>query len=182
VSQLDRSRQEIRHYWPWLLPGGRRLLFTVYSGDASMEGIWIASLDNPKDRRRLIGGRSNAMYSGGRLLFVRNGALMAQRLDTERGQLEQDAVRVVEKVAFAGGLGFGAGCVSENGSLAYVTALPGIAGGLAGARGHLTWLDRKGQSLETVGELAVRHYVALSPNQTQIATDVLSAVQQGPFI
>ena len=80
-----------------------------------------------------------------------------------------------------GGLGFGAATVSENGSLAYVTLLPGIGGGLAGARGHLTWIDRRGQSLGTVGELAVHPYVALSPDQTRIATDVLSP-QQGNFI
>jgi eukaryotic-like serine/threonine-protein kinase len=181
LTQIDHSRKEIRHYWPCLLPGGRRLLFTVLGANPAAEGIWIASVNNPQDRRRLIGGRGNAMYSRGWIFFIRNGVLMAQRLDSERGQLEQEAVRVVEKVAFIGGLGFGAATVSETGSLAYMTLLPGIGGGLSGARGRLTWIDRRGQSLGTVGELAVHRYVALSPDQTRIATDVLSP-QQGNFI
>ena len=44
LTQIDRSHDEIRHYWPSLLPGGRRFLFTVLGANPAAEGIWIASV------------------------------------------------------------------------------------------------------------------------------------------
>jgi hypothetical protein len=35
------------HYWPSFLPDGRHFLFTVRSGNAAGNGIWVALIDDP---------------------------------------------------------------------------------------------------------------------------------------
>ncbi len=116
------------------------------------------------------------MYAAGRLLFFRNRALMAQRLDVERGELEQDPIPIVERVGFGGGLGFGLASVSDNGSLAYLTSSPNLID-ISGVFGRLTWFGRSGQSLGLVGETAVYHHAVLSPDETRIAADALEGRQ-----
>ena len=89
VTQLGPT--ESRHYWPSFLPDGQHFLFTK-PGPPEKRGIWVASLDKSSEPRRLVSDNSRAMYASGRLLFVRNGALMAQSFDIARNQLEQEPV------------------------------------------------------------------------------------------
>ena len=113
------------------------------------------------------------MYAAGRLLFVRNGALMAQRFDADRGELDQDAALVVESSGFFSATVRGSASVSDNGSLAYLKVSgSGSLQSFFANRGRLTWLDRSGKTLGVVGEQADYLHVVLSPDQTRIAADV----------
>ena len=47
-------RRETAHVWPSFLDDGRHVVFLVTSSDSSRAGIWIAPIDAPESRRRLI--------------------------------------------------------------------------------------------------------------------------------
>jgi serine/threonine protein kinase/WD40 repeat protein len=157
---------ESRHYWPSFLPDGQRFLF-MKPGPPEMRGVWLASLDKLSKPHRLVSDSSLSMYASGRLLFVRNGALMAQPFDLARTQLEQEAVALIDDIGFSDAAGSNSFSVSQTGHLSYLISLP--------ERRRLTWLDRKGQILSTVGEQAISSNVVLSPDETRIAMDTPDA-------
>jgi len=82
-TTLDAASGETSHAWPAFLPGGRHVIFLVAAAQSSRAGIWIAPLDDPSSRRRLMAGDSQAIVVDDVLLYVRDSALMAHRLDRE---------------------------------------------------------------------------------------------------
>ena len=52
---------ESAHLWPSFLDDGRHVVFLVTSSDASRAGIWIASLDQPELRKRLIAANTQSL-------------------------------------------------------------------------------------------------------------------------
>jgi hypothetical protein len=98
----------------------------------------------------------------GRLLFVRGGQLWAQVLDTRSLRLSGEPVRIAEAVENRLPLSAAAFSGSMNGVLAYrVTGPP--------ERSQLTWYDRTGKSLGTVGDPAIYSNPALSPDDRWLA-------------
>src|SRR4029077_19417154 len=101
--------------------------------------IVLRSLDSADDRR-LFTARSQALYADpNSLLFLRDGALMAQPFDVTRLQLGGDPLPVpgAEHVGFNPASPRGMFSVSENGVLAYRTSAIAEPG----------WFDRSGNSL-----------------------------------
>jgi WD40-like Beta Propeller Repeat len=96
----------------------------------------------------------------GQLLFVRGGTLLAQPFDASRLILTDEPVTVAERLGTASlsPLSFGYFSVSANGTLVY-----GTGGGTSGVL-QLTWFDRQGRILGTLGERGVYSYPALSPD------------------
>jgi eukaryotic-like serine/threonine-protein kinase len=146
--------------WPAFLDD-RHFVFAV-QGDKGATGIYLGSLDSPSSTR-LVGVYSNTAVVDGRLLFVSDGALVAQALDVDRGRLVGDAVEIVGQIAYSGGLAFGAFSASSTGMLAYTAG--------RGATSELRWFDRQGKPL---GQLGVEQGVnsfdeTLSPNGRTVA-------------
>ena len=166
LTALDRSHEEVEHEYPWLLPGGKRLLFLVNSSQAGTAGIWVASLANPADRRRLLADASAAAYAGGYLLFVRGGALMAQPFDPERAELSGEAEPVALKIGYSRS-GDGAFGVSPSGVLAWSPVRS------AASKARLTWFARSGARLGDVGPEGSYNGVSLSPDGRRIAASNL---------
>src|SRR5262249_27150781 len=78
VTVLDTSKHD-SHRWPYFLPDGKHFLYLAVShGSArgSNDAIYFASLDS-RESRVLMRGFTNAEYAAGRLLFMRDSALMA---------------------------------------------------------------------------------------------------------
>ena len=69
------------HLFPQFLPGGRRFLFYV-RGNPNDAGIHLGSLGSEKATRLTAAETAGAYLSPGRLLFVRDGALVARLFDT----------------------------------------------------------------------------------------------------
>jgi eukaryotic-like serine/threonine-protein kinase len=158
-----------------MLPDGKHFVY------ASGDGIYLASLeDGSKEMpRRVLQDQSPVAYAAapnskqGYLLFVRGatggptntGTLMAQPFDPRRNEPAGDAVPIAENV---GPTGFS---VSQTGVLVH-SANNAVGGGTAGGTtGVLTWLDRAGKVLSTVGELKSYAFnVSLSPDGKRVAT------------
>ena len=166
VTTLDRTRGEKIHQRPVFLPGGRRYLYLISGNDPNTAGIYLGALDTA-ERTRLVGDAISPGYAlgpagEGYLLFVRQGTLLAHRLDAERGALTGEAFPVAEKVGTDLSLNRTRYSVSETGLLTYASG--------GGDTRQLTWMNRAGAVLETVGE-PIEDILrpALSPDEKQLA-------------
>jgi hypothetical protein len=93
------------------------------------------------------------------VFFLRGSTLMAQPFDARRLQLEGDAAPVAEDVEITW-FSTGVFDVSDSGSLAYRAAS-------ASGTFQLTWFDRQGETLGTIGPQSTDASVALSPDGTR---------------
>jgi serine/threonine protein kinase/Tol biopolymer transport system component len=165
-TYLDESRGEFQHGWPEFLPDGRRYLFLVRSSQASQSGIWIGSLDSPV-RTRLIPAFSRTVYSRtGHLLFVRDGSIMAQRIDLRTMTLSGDPAGVAGPAQHhsAGDAAFD---ISDNGVLVYRPRSD-----LQPTR--LMLFDRRGRELRAVAPAGFYRAPTFSPDGQRLAAERLN--------
>ena len=143
----DTSRGETGHFWPQFLPDGERLLFIVFSPQDTNEGLFAARLTAPGERRRILPDRNRALYvAPGHLLSVRDGVLSARPFDPRRLEVTGEAVSITSGVAtWAIVPAWGWFTASATGRLAWFSG-PGRESLL-----RLTWLDREGKPLGTLG-------------------------------
>jgi eukaryotic-like serine/threonine-protein kinase len=156
------------HRFPIFLPDGRRVLYLATLPKTDQSGIFFASLDS-KESRRLLPDVSNVSYvppvagSGlAQILFVRNGALMAQPVHPATLHLAGEASLVVDGVGRGPHVGFFRFSISGDGSLSVqaATALPSS---------QLTWFDRKGAQTGVVGQPGFVSHFSISPDGTKVA-------------
>ena len=94
-------------------------------------------------------------------MFVRQGALLAQRLDAGRGAVTGEAFPVAEKVGVDSTPARGRFAVAGSGLLLYESG--------GGERWRITWMDRAGAVLQTVGEpFDGSLTLGLSPDEKQV--------------
>ena len=172
VTSLGGS--ESGHFWPHFLPDGHHYLYTAWSGQAANRAIVAGTLDS-KEKTRVMSAGSNAAYADpGYLIFHRESAVYAQRLDARKLAVSGAPVRVADEVTFDSSNGRGHFGVSRNGVLAYFY---GASGNTAGAGGQdsdlgqwqLAWISRTGQVLETPGPPGAYRGVEVSPDAKRIA-------------
>jgi eukaryotic-like serine/threonine-protein kinase len=160
------------HRWPAFLPDGKHFLYLAANHAAPNTGetaVFWASLDG-KENKMVILTPSNAVYASGYLLFVRQNALMAQPFDPSSGELKGQASVLNDDVQVDSSVWRGTFTASENGTMVYQ---PGSAGGNM----QLTWLDRRGAILKTLGEPDDYYQVELSPDGKKAAV-VIGALGQ----
>jgi eukaryotic-like serine/threonine-protein kinase len=161
------------HLWPSFLPDGRQFLYASITGFAEQNGIYAASLDTPGATKRLVALPSNAVYVGtrqgshlfpseeGYLLFHREGALVAQRFLPGRLDLVGESFPIAQRIQFTPASMSGDFTVSRNGTLVYDAG--------AGNQYQLTWRDRSGRKLGTIGEPDAVSFPALSKDGKRLA-------------
>ncbi len=171
VAAPDAARQEREYDLPQFLPDGRHFLFLLVTGAAANSYnnrgfVATGSLDSPKTER-LFESVSNALYAPpGYLFYVNQGTLVAQGFDANGLRLTGPAAPVGTGVGLTAGYGYGFFSVSETGALAYQAA-PGAFG-----ISQMTWYNRAGEKLGTVGESGHYSSSALSPEGSKIAVGV----------
>jgi Tol biopolymer transport system component len=162
ITRLDRPRQMISHRSPEFLPDGRHFLFSA-QGSSELSGIYLGSLDGGEPKRLTAADTQGGYLEPDWVVFIRQGALMARRLDVTRGELTGDPVTVADPVlmdVLKGGFS-----VSTAGRVAY------RAGGAE--RRQLTWFDRAGKEVGVAGEPDANNLLApeLSPDGRHLAVD-----------
>jgi serine/threonine-protein kinase len=131
------------YFHPQFLPGGRQ--FLVYSTvEAAGAGIYLGTLDAPAIKRLLAADTAGLYLPPGWLLYVEQGPLLARRFNPLRSDLTGEPVTVADSVGQDAGRFVGAFSVSATGVVAYRSAGGGI-------RRQLTWFDRSGKVLGTLG-------------------------------
>jgi eukaryotic-like serine/threonine-protein kinase len=155
-----RAPSETSHRLPQFLPDGRH--FTYLSLGRSERSIALGSLDGGEPRQLLPGLASEARYIPGRLVYVREGTLVAQAFDLAELRLTGDPVPIADDILDNdfGSQGF---ATSEAGTLVYTTMLP--------SKRRLVWVDRSGKQLAPIGEPDLIEAAVLSPDGTRIAIE-----------
>jgi len=156
-------QHDYSHSFPWFLPDGRHFIFE----DQTQAGIGevtlrIGSLDS-KEIKTVGTAHSNAVYSSGHLLYLREHTLMAHPFDERNLTVNGEPRPIAEQVrseltpnyiAFF--------TASREGLLAYQS------GTTAGQQ--LTWFDRNGKGVGKLGEVNDFFSLAISPDGKRVAT------------
>ncbi|MGA2715640.1 MAG: protein kinase, partial [Bryobacteraceae bacterium] len=165
ATSLEATKSR-NHRFPWFLPDGRHFLFEGLVGADAV--LRVGALDS---RETVVLGPvdSNAVYSQGHLLFLRESTLMAQPFDEKSRTAQGEAIPVAEQVSFFGNNGrAGVFTVSVSGLLAYQT-------GGSVVRERLTWFDRGAKALGTLGEPGDFPNLELSPDGKSAAVAAVDA-------
>jgi eukaryotic-like serine/threonine-protein kinase len=166
VTSLARTPGARAHMWPAFLGDGRRFIFLVTSHDPAIRGIYIGSLGSVETTKLVDATVRAAFAPPNYVLFVRDGTLLAQPLDAQAPRLVGEPKPVAERIAHNPDIAVARATftVSDTGVLVYRA---GDVSGLATAQ--LTWVDRKGAALGTIGPPGRRRSFALSPDETRVA-------------
>ena len=149
--------RDTTHRWPWFLPDGQYFLFLAL-GEGPPQ-LRLGSLTSTESTP--IGAiRTSAMYAAGHLLFV-DDTLMAQPFDTRSRQLTGNPIPLNARVGVMPATGRISVSVSEANLLAYRDPVQNES--------LLTWMDRKGNHVGSVGEPGSYTNLGLSPDDRQVA-------------
>jgi serine/threonine protein kinase len=153
------------HHSPWFLPDGRHFLFADQTRAGTSEVMLRIGLLDSREVKTIGMANSNAVYSSGYLLYLRENTLMAQPFDEKRLVTAGDAVPVADQVrsAYLGNVTVAGFSVAREGPLAYQA---GPAG-----RMQLTWFDRGGKAVGTLGDPGAGdvRFIEFSPDRKSVA-------------
>jgi Tol biopolymer transport system component len=159
------GRNEV-HTFPSFLPDGRHF---IYLRAPENPGIYLGSLDVKPEQQsssRILSTSHMAVYVAsadrmGRLLFLREGTLLAQAFDQKSLQPQGDPVPVAERVGSYHLSGMFS--VSPSGILAYSVGPTALS--------QLSWFDRQGKQLGHAEQPGTYSYTdfALSPDGKRLA-------------
>jgi eukaryotic-like serine/threonine-protein kinase len=147
--------------WPLFLPDGRRFLFQRRNRKDRINVLVSGELGSP-EIRRVAPIPSRVEISGGSLFYVREGVLVARAFDSSTLRFTGEAIPVAERIPYFSPTGAAPFSVSANGVIAY------FAGE---SESPLRWLDRKGQTVSTVGPPGLYTNVNLSPDGRKAAVE-----------
>ena len=169
LLELDPGKRERSFLWPAFLPDGRHFLFFNLTDSPDATGEYAASLDG-KDRKMILRSGTNAVYAGsdrtrssGHLLFIRGGSLTTQALDPSRLILEGEPGVLVNDIGTLTSLSLIPVSVSNNGVLAYQSAVKQTH--------QLVWVDRGGAQLSVATEPGDYGVPRLSPDGTRVVVE-----------
>jgi len=163
VTSVDKTRGEIGHRWPVFLPDGRHFLFLALTPNPSEDAICVGSLDS-REKRILVRSPSRPLYARpGYLLYSGGHGLLAQPFDASTRRLTGEPLPLAE----------GVDPIGRIGPTGYVRMSVSTTGVLAFRReserlGQLTWYDRTGKALGTVGPPGDYSDPALSPEGARL--------------
>jgi Tol biopolymer transport system component/predicted Ser/Thr protein kinase len=170
LTAIDPSRQEQGHFTPLFLPDGKHFVYLRLSDSPQYGGVYVGSVDakpQQQELKRLVATNLSPVYvpmrdpAMGRLLFMRESALMAQSLDLAKLEMTGEPVRLADHLGRAFEFGyFGA---SANGVLAYRSGAGGVI------YNQLTWFDRRGKNLGAATPPGLFMTLALSPDGSRLA-------------
>jgi roadblock/LC7 domain-containing protein len=174
VTTLDVSRQEITHAFPTFLPDGHRFLYIIMSGRKETRGVCLGSLDGTLKRRLLdnvtpvkyMAAVPGATAGAGWLVFGRDGELLARPFDASRLEFSGEPLGLSDKIRtdfllYPPIFSFS---VSDNGVLVFDPSLDR-------RRRQYRWVDRRGQSINSVTVEAGNSGPWLSPDEKRFIAD-----------
>ena len=156
--ELDASRHEIGQRWPELLPDGRHVVYFSRTPDAN--SLAFGSLDTRRSTP-LAPAESRASYvPAGYLVYQSDSVIVAHPFDADRGQFSGAAVPIGDDIRpFQNGNTPLA--VSQTGVLAFRPGTIDLA--------QLTWVDRVGRALATLGNAEPYLQMSLSADDKRVA-------------
>ena len=155
-----------RNLWPELLPDGKSVLFTIFTGGSVDDyAIAVASLATGERKLLVKGGTFGRYAASGHILYIRSGTLFALPFDLAKLEARGAAFPVAEAVSenSNGGAGY---AVSKNGTLLYA------AGGFSLPERSLVWVDRDGTATPVSKIKRPFTHPVISPDGRRVAATV----------
>jgi len=168
VTEVRSSAAEpVSHRWPHFLPDGQHFLYQVAPNGACSEQneVHFASIGGKEDKS-LMRTCSSAAFASGRLIYWRDGNLVAQEFAPRTGVLSGVAAAIVEHANFEPLFSIAKFSVSAEGKLVYIA-------GDSTTASPLVWYDRSGKVLGTLGETDHYKSVAISPDGSHVVADTI---------
>jgi len=166
LTKVDTARSEAGHRWPVFLPDGKHFLYLAanFSGRPGINAIFVGSLDST-EKHFVVSASANAFYSDpGYLLYMRDKTLVAQPFDLRHFALSGEPHTLSDEVLYFPQVYRAAFSVSGPETLVAQT-------GVGVYLSQLTWFDRSGRTVGTIGKPAWYNNVQLSPDGRRVATD-----------
>jgi Tol biopolymer transport system component len=174
-----------RHVTPFLLPDGKRVLFSdVSTHDANDANLMVQGIDGGEARLVLRGATDGRLLPSGRLAFMHLGKLLTIPFDVTRAEVSGAAVAEMDHVmqsglrakAYANNTGAGMYAVSNQGAVAF------IRGDVAGGEGNSLWWetpDGRSLSAETASGAPTGNRISMriSPDGSRAAMTVITATR-----
>jgi Tol biopolymer transport system component len=161
LTEPDRKKGELGHWWPQTLPDRDHILFTNYTTPADRSKIEVLSLKTGK-RSVVLEGGYYARYVNNHLVFVRGDGLMSVPFDLSALRTRGAATPLALEVEINPPNGWAGFAVSPNGTLIYLND--------AYKHVQLAWYDEGGND-EAAIDSAARYTTAVpSPDNRKIAT------------
>jgi len=163
------------YYNPEFLPGGNDFLFAFSPADASATQLYIATMHDGKavDPRLLFNNDTSAAFTsagGGRILFVRNDNLYAQKFDVKERRVVGDPELVQERVASSAALRNAYFSVSNTGTIVWRSG--------TAVTSQVAVFNRKGDRIGTAGAPVSATFISLAPDEAH----VLAASEAGAWV
>lgn len=105
--------------FPWFLPDGKSFLYTARGTTAAF--LCVGSLDKSAPKQ-ILPIRSNAVYSGGYVMYLRDNTLVARPFDSKSREFRGDARILAEPVYRHDGFAHGSFSMSNTGVLLFAKA------------------------------------------------------------
>lgn len=152
------------HRWPQFLPDGRHFLYldSPTGSDDPRNTICVGDAVDGKLRKPLVKAAFEPHYLNGHIIFTRDGILTAQPFDAGKLEITDDAITLKEPpIDGTPLLSRSIVAVSTAGTLVYQSGVPEQTSALS-------WIDRSGKVLPTLGEAARYRTVAIAPDGKRV--------------
>ncbi|MFZ0759904.1 MAG: protein kinase [Candidatus Sulfotelmatobacter sp.] len=170
ASQLDLSQAENSHRWPSFLPDGKHFLYwSRTSREAQPPVVYVGELGTLR-AKVLMQSEAAALYASGRLLFLRDQTLMAQRFDPSRMELSGEPEPLADHVEVNGATVRPMFSASNTGTLVYQS-------GEISAGWKLVWWSRDGKQVGSVAQSGRYLDPTISPDGTRLAVIIFAGNQ-----
>jgi Tol biopolymer transport system component len=169
VTNGVRTTQDQSHRWPLFLPDGNHFLFWAgnfgNSKDDRLSGIFESSLDG-KERKLVVLCHSSFGYDAHNLFYADDQRqLVSIAFDTSAATVSGSPTVIANAVGFQPATYWAAFVVAQNGTLVYNPSA-------GAAQSALTWMDRSGKELGSIGDPVVMANPTLSPDGSRVAIDI----------
>jgi WD40 repeat protein len=161
-----------QYHWPQFVGSSDEFVFAFQPDGTEQVDMYLATLREGRieNASRLLRNDTAARYTnagGGRLLFVRNDNLYAQRVNRRSRKVDGDPELLVQGVASAPTANDAHFSVSETGTVVW---RPGRA-----ALSYITAFDRQGNVVGRAGPPAPLYWIRVSPDDARAIAGGLSA-------
>jgi DNA-binding winged helix-turn-helix (wHTH) protein/Tol biopolymer transport system component len=162
LTTPDRSRDELSHRWPQVLPDGDHVLYTAI-GRKRADAVIVSR--HTGQRTVVIENAYAAMFvPPNRLLFERDERLQITTIDPERFTPTGPVRMIADDVASGAGWGAPQFTVAHGGALVYVPIDP------YDSQRELVWVDRSGRATSAGAPAKSYMHPQLSPDGRQVLT------------